>query len=64
MSQIAYLFLACILAGFALANVPTASILTAGLSSFLAVIGVIAIIIFSLVILYLGIRALFKGGLR
>ncbi|WP_077211719.1 hypothetical protein [Bacillus dakarensis] len=61
MYHIAYLFLACVLAGFALANLPSSSLLTAGAASFLGVIGVIAIIVFSFLILYLGVKALFKG---
>ncbi|TFJ92710.1 hypothetical protein E4U82_11130 [Lentibacillus salicampi] len=52
------LYFACVLAGFALANVPASSIITGELTSFLNVIGGIVVIIFSAAILYLGFRSL------
>ncbi|NRD78324.1 hypothetical protein HPT25_13210 [Bacillus sp. BRMEA1] len=58
MNQISVLFLACILAGFALVHMPTVSFL-AGLASFFHVIGALAILVFSIAILYLGVKALF-----
>ncbi|QKY71774.1 hypothetical protein Len3610_17190 [Lentibacillus sp. CBA3610] len=58
MYQLALLYLACVLAGFALANVPASSVITGGLASFLNVIGGIAIIIFAGAILYLGFKSL------
>ncbi|ASK61499.1 hypothetical protein CFK37_04580 [Virgibacillus phasianinus] len=58
MNHLTLLYLACILAGFALANIPTSSFITAGLASFFQIIGSIAIIVFGLVLLYLGVRAL------
>jgi hypothetical protein len=58
MHHLAALFLACILAGFALVHLPEISFL-AGLSSFFYIVGALAILVFSLVILYLGVKALF-----
>ncbi|MFB4167924.1 hypothetical protein [Virgibacillus sp. JSM 102003] len=58
MHQTVLLYLACILAGFALANVPTSSVITAGIATFFQIIGGIAVIVFSLAILYLGVKAL------
>ncbi|WP_079525667.1 MULTISPECIES: hypothetical protein [Halobacillus] len=58
MNHLALLYLACILAGFALANLPTSSVITAGIVSFFNIIGGIAIIVFSLALLYLGVKAL------
>ncbi|MFD2924496.1 hypothetical protein [Halobacillus naozhouensis] len=58
MYQLALLYLACILAGFALANLPTSSVITAGIVSFFNIIGGIAIIVFALALLYLGVKAL------
>lgn len=53
-----WLYLACILAGFALVNLPTSAFITAGIASFFAIVGAIAIIVFSLALLYFGVRAL------
>ena len=53
-----WLYVACVLAGFALVNLPTSAFITAGVASFFAIIGAIAIIVFSLVLLYFGVRAL------
>lgn len=53
-----WLYLACILAGFALVSLPTSAFITAGIASFFAIVGAIAIIVFSLVLLYLGVRSL------
>ncbi|MBP1948619.1 hypothetical protein SAMN05216232_3152 [Virgibacillus subterraneus] len=58
MHQTVLLYLACILAGFALANVPTSSVITAGIATFFQIIGGIAVIVFSLAILYLGVKTL------
>ncbi|RYG74207.1 hypothetical protein EU245_03055 [Lentibacillus lipolyticus] len=58
MYQLALLYLACVLAGFALANVPASSIISPGLASFLDVVGGIVIIVFSAAILYLGMKSL------
>ncbi|WP_164670789.1 hypothetical protein [Virgibacillus doumboii] len=52
------LYLACILAGFALANIPTSSVITAGIATFFQIIGGLAVIVFSLAILYLGVKSL------
>ncbi|GHH98591.1 hypothetical protein [Neobacillus kokaensis] len=59
MNQAAYLFLACILAGFALVKMPTISFL-ASLSSLFNVVGALAILVFSAATLYLGVKGLFK----
>ncbi|MGP4107680.1 hypothetical protein [Virgibacillus sp. L01] len=58
MHQTVLLYLACILAGFALANIPTSSVITAGIATFFQIIGGIAVIVFSLTILYLGVKTL------
>ena len=58
MHSSALLYLACILAGFALMKVPTTAVITAGIASFFHILGVIAIIVFSLALLYLGVKAL------
>ncbi|UOR10299.1 hypothetical protein [Halobacillus amylolyticus] len=58
MYHLATLYLACILAGFALANIPTSAVITAEVASFFSIIGGIAIIVFALALLYLGVKAL------
>jgi hypothetical protein len=60
MSQLALLYLACVLAGFGLANLPLSSVISAEIANFFSIIGGIAMIVFALAILYLGFRALFK----
>ncbi|MCM3588438.1 hypothetical protein M3182_22440 [Mesobacillus maritimus] len=59
MYQIAILFLACILVGFALLKVKAVGILV-GLAAFLEIVGVLVILIFSVALLYLGFRTLFS----
>ncbi|MFJ5715072.1 hypothetical protein QNH39_07320 [Neobacillus novalis] len=58
MDRLANLFFVCILAGFALIHMPVISFL-AGMTSFFHVVGALAILVFSFVLLYLGIKALF-----
>ncbi|ASN03534.1 hypothetical protein [Virgibacillus necropolis] len=58
MQHFVLLYLACILAGFALANLPTSAFVTAGIAGFFQIVGGIAIIVFGLVLLYLGVKAL------
>lgn len=60
MYQIAFVYLASILAGFALANLPTSAVITQGVADFLEVIGGIAIIVFSFALLFDGLSTLFK----
>lgn len=57
------LFLACMVAGYALFKVgPMLGALT-GLG-ILQIVGLVAIVLFALVILYIGIKVLFNGGWR
>jgi hypothetical protein len=56
--SVTFLFLAAILAGFALVNIPDIPLL-AGLHTFFVIVGVLAIIVFSFVILYIALKALF-----
>lgn len=60
MSQVSFIYLASILAGFALANLPTSAVVTQGVVEFFEVIGGIAIIVFSFALLFDGLRTLFK----
>ncbi|MFD2445615.1 hypothetical protein ACFSO7_16770 [Bacillus sp. CGMCC 1.16607] len=53
------LFLACIFSGFTLTKLPNVSFLS-GLGNLFDIIGVLAMIIFSLTLLYMGVKALFK----
>lgn len=59
MNYAAALFLACILAGFALIKMPTISFL-AGLYPFFHLVGALAILIFAFALIYYGLKALFK----
>lgn len=58
MYQRALLYVACMLAGFGLANVPTSTVINSGIVSFFEVVGGIMVIVFGIALLYLGIRAL------
>lgn len=59
MNQFAALFLACILAGFALIKMPTIGFLAA-LYPFFHIVGALAILIFAFALIYYGLKALFK----
>ncbi|MFE8695016.1 hypothetical protein ACFYKT_01440 [Cytobacillus sp. FJAT-53684] len=52
------LYVACMLAGFALINIPTSALITAGVASFFDIVGGIAVIVFAIALLYLGVKAL------
>lgn len=58
MKHVALLFLASILAGFALVNLPAISFLS-GLFPFFHIVGALAVLVFSLALLYQGLKALF-----
>lgn len=60
MYQLALLYLACVLAGFGLVNVPSSAIITEEIADILDLVGSIAIIIFGGAILYLGFKSLFN----
>ncbi|MGG3891489.1 hypothetical protein [Metabacillus fastidiosus] len=55
-----FLFLAAILSGFALIQVPLAGTFLASLAPFTTVVGLLTVLIFSLVIIYKGVRHLFN----
>ncbi|MED4401753.1 hypothetical protein [Metabacillus fastidiosus] len=55
-----FLFLAAILSGFALIQVPIAGTFLASLAPFTTVVGLLTVLIFSLVIIYKGFRHLFN----
>jgi threonine/homoserine/homoserine lactone efflux protein len=59
MNPLVVLYFAAILAGFALAHIPAVGFL-AGLTTFFTIIGALAIIIFSVVLLYMALKALFN----
>ena len=60
MHQLALLYLACVLAGFGLANLPASTIISVETANLFSIIGGIAMIVFALAILYLGVKALFN----
>ncbi|MFA1820943.1 hypothetical protein ACDX78_12295 [Virgibacillus oceani] len=60
MHQLSLLYLACMLVGFGLANQPTSAIVSAEIANFFSIIGGIAMIVFALATLYLGVKALFN----
>ncbi|MBA2875443.1 hypothetical protein [Thermaerobacillus caldiproteolyticus] len=58
MGNFVFLFLACILAGFALINLPLAGSALAAIQPITSLIGILAILVFSLVLIFKGIIAL------
>lgn len=59
MGNTSILYLACILAGFALMKVATVSFLAgAGLTSFVTGLGTLVVVVFALGLLYYGVKAL------
>ncbi|MFY4777326.1 hypothetical protein [Metabacillus sp. RGM 3146] len=59
MDRLILLMLASILAGFALLKAPIAGTFLAGISPVTNVIGLLAIVVFSLYLIYKGVMALF-----
>lgn len=57
MNSLAFLYLACILAGLALVNLPGIPLISS-LTSIFDIIGVLAMIVFAFALLYHGLRAL------
>lgn len=58
--QRALLYVATMLAGFGLANVPTSTVINEGIAEFFSIVGGVIIIVFGLALLYLGIKDLFS----
>ncbi|MUV38325.1 hypothetical protein JNUCC1_02163 [Lentibacillus sp. JNUCC-1] len=58
MYQLVLLYLAAMLAGFALANVPASAAITQGIADFLAIVGSLAVVVFAAVLIYLGVKSL------
>ena len=59
-----FIFLAAILAGYVLFRLAPASLGALIGLPFLKLIGILVILIFALVIIYIGLRTLFRGGWR
>ncbi|MGM8364960.1 hypothetical protein ACLIBG_05675 [Virgibacillus sp. W0181] len=60
MFQTAIIFLAAILAGFALANLPTSSVISSGMAALFTSIGGLVIILFSLALIVIGIKEILR----
>lgn len=58
MDRFIFLMLACILAGFALLRVPLSGTFLASIEPITKIIGILAIVIFSLVLIFKGLVAL------
>lgn len=58
MYQLAIIYLAAILAGYALANLPVSALITPGIAEFFVIVGGIAMIVFALALLYITVKAL------
>ncbi|KKI90399.1 hypothetical protein WQ54_20785 [Bacillus sp. SA1-12] len=55
-----FLFLATILSGFALIKVPLAGSFLESVSPFTDILGILTVLVFSLVLLYYGVKGLFS----
>jgi hypothetical protein len=60
MDKSAFLFLACILAGFALIKLPLAGTPLAGIEPITFLIGIFAVLVFSVILIFKGIIAQVK----
>ncbi len=60
MYQLAWLYVACMLAGFGLTNIPEVGFISTGIAEFFSVVGALAMIVFGLALLYLGVKAFFN----
>ncbi|MFY0760124.1 hypothetical protein AB1K32_14740 [Metabacillus dongyingensis] len=60
MDRLIFLFLAAIFAGFALVEMPLAGTFLASIEPFTTVVGVLAILVFSFVLIYNGVKSLFN----
>ncbi|MDQ1147232.1 putative membrane protein [Bacillus sp. SORGH_AS 510] len=60
MNHVSVLFLACILAGFALIKVATTAAFLSSLSSFIVIVGALVVLVFALAIIYQGLKSLTK----
>jgi len=58
MKQLALLYLACILAGYALANLPTSALITAEIASVFTIIGGLVMVVFAIALVILGVKAI------
>ena len=58
MNQLALLYVACILAGYALANLPTSALITAEIASVFTIIGGLVMVVFAVALVILGVRAI------
>lgn len=59
-----FLFLACILAGYALISIVPISLAVFLGYTIIQMIGAVVVLIFALVIIYIGVKVLFSGGWR
>ncbi|MDY0410304.1 hypothetical protein ACFFIS_14640 [Virgibacillus soli] len=64
MNQLPLLYLASILAGFALTLIEPVGFINAGIVAFFHVIGVLTIIVFSIALILLGLRALLSKFIK
>lgn len=55
-----FLFLATILSGFAIIKVPLTDTFLESISPFTTIVGILTVLVFSLVIIYKGVRNLFS----
>ncbi|WP_264739081.1 hypothetical protein [Cytobacillus firmus] len=58
MYQLALLYLACMLAGYGMTMIPVSAVITSGIASFFSIVGGLAMIVFGLAILYLGVKSM------
>ncbi len=56
MNPLALLYLACILAGYALANLPTSALITAEIANVFTIIGGLVMVVFAVALIYLGVK--------
>ena len=60
MNQVSLLYLACILAGYALANLPSSALVTDEISNVSTIIGGIVMIVFAVALIIQGVKTIIQ----
>jgi len=58
MNPLAFLYLACVVAGYALANLPTSALITDEIANIFTIIGGLIMVVFSIALIILGVRSM------
>ncbi|HLR70972.1 MAG TPA: hypothetical protein VK085_06030 [Pseudogracilibacillus sp.] len=60
MDRLTILYLACIIAGYALSNLPTSALITDEIANVFTIIGGLVMVVFAVALIILGVKAIFR----